>query len=198
MSSSSSSSTQPLSTSKEGEEQVAEPHPYYDEKSIEKEQRIKSLFNSLDPEQKGIVTTRDLSEACKLPPHTPFKSDILKAQDASINYDKFKQHVLTKERELWNVFSAINQKGDHRLKPSELEAALKESGVHVTKADIEALVELIDTGKKKKMFRKLKTDPLFYISAGKGYIDFENWRNFLLVSLKNTATMRPANTNSSI
>jgi solute carrier family 25 phosphate transporter 23/24/25/41 len=147
--SSSSSSTQPQ-PSKEDLEAInsAEPHPYYDEKSVEKERRIKSLFNSLDPDQKGIVTTKDLSEACKLPPHTPFKSDILKAQDASINYDKFKQHVLTKEQELWNIFSAINQKGDHRLKPSELEAALIESGLHVTNSDIEALVQLIDTGKK--------------------------------------------------
>jgi solute carrier family 25 phosphate transporter 23/24/25/41 len=125
---------------------TTQPHPFYDEKTVERESRIRKLFNSLDPDHKGVVTTQDISEACKLPPHTPFKSDILKKQDQEINYDRFKQHVMTKEEELWNIFSAINQKGDDHLRPDELEAALKDSGVQVTKSDIEALVQLIDTG----------------------------------------------------
>lgn len=137
------------------------PHPYYDEKIVEKESRIRSLFDSLDPNRKGVVHTKDISEACHLPPTTPFKSDIINPEQ-EINYDEFKAHVLTKEEELWNVFSAINEKGDHRLKPEELEAALIKSGLNVTKSDIKALFTLIDT-------------------TGKGYIDFENWRNFLLL-----------------
>ncbi|CAO3650804.1 unnamed protein product [Mucor hiemalis] len=125
------------------------PHPYYDEKVVEKESRIRSLFDSLNP------------NSCHLPPTTPFKFDIINPEQ-EINYDEFKAHVLTKEEELWNVFSAINEKGDHRLKPQELEAALKKSGLNVIESDIKALVTLIDT-------------------TGKGYIDFENWRNFLLL-----------------
>jgi solute carrier family 25 phosphate transporter 23/24/25/41 len=130
------------------------PHPYYDEKSIEKESRIRNLFNSLDPKRKGVVYTKDISEACRLPPQTPFKSEVLN-QEQAINYDNFKAHVMTKEQELWNVFSAINQKGDHRLKPDELEIALRESGIHVTPSDIEALIELIDTGKSTENHFKL-------------------------------------------
>lgn len=122
------------------------PHPYYDEKIVEKESRIRSLFDSLDPNRKGVVHTKDISEACHLPPTTPFKSDIINPEQ-EINYDEFKAHVLTKEEELWNVFSAINEKGDHRLKPEELEAALIKSGLNVTKSDIKALFTLIDTSK---------------------------------------------------
>ncbi|GAA5814602.1 hypothetical protein MFLAVUS_008101 [Mucor flavus] len=137
-----------------------QPHPYYDEATASKESRIRDLFDSL--ERSGVVYTKDISEACKLPPQTRFQSEVLKAEEEAFDYEKFKAHVLSKEEELWNVFSAINQKGDHRLRPDELEVALKESGIHVTRSDIKALVELIDT-------------------AGKGYIDFENWRNFLLL-----------------
>ncbi|KAF1805688.1 mitochondrial carrier domain-containing protein [Mucor lusitanicus] len=143
------------------EDQV--PHPYYDEKSIEKEARIRNLFDSLDHKGQGVVYTKDISEACRLPAHTRYASELLNSDDENgIDYDRFRAHVIEKEEELWNVFSAINQKGDHRLKPDELEFALKESGIHVTKSDMEALVQYIDT-------------------AGNGYIDFENWRNFLLL-----------------
>jgi solute carrier family 25 phosphate transporter 23/24/25/41 len=139
------------------------PHPYYDEKSIEKEARIRNLFDSLDHKGQGVVYTKDISEACRLPAHTRYASELLNSDDENgINYDKFRAHVIEKEEELWNVFSAINQKGDYRLKPDELEFALEESGIHVTKSDIEALVQFMDT-------------------AGNGYIDFENWRNFLLL-----------------
>lgn len=122
-----------------------QPHPYYDEATASKESRIRDLFDSL--ERSGVVYTKDISEACKLPPQTRFQSEVLKAEEEAFDYEKFKAHVLSKEEELWNVFSAINQKGDHRLRPDELEVALKESGIHVTRSDIKALVELIDTGK---------------------------------------------------
>jgi solute carrier family 25 phosphate transporter 23/24/25/41 len=125
-----------------------EPHPYYDEKSIEKEARIRNLFDSLDHKGQGVVYTKDISEACRLPAHTRYASELLNSTDEQgIDYDKFRAHVISKEEELWNVFSSINQKGDHRLKPHELELALKESGIHVTESDIEALVQLIDTCK---------------------------------------------------
>jgi solute carrier family 25 phosphate transporter 23/24/25/41 len=123
-----------------------EPHPYYDEKIVEKESRIRKLFNSLDPNRKGVVYTKDISEACHLPPTTPFKSDVINPEK-EIKYDEFKAHVLTKEEELWNIFSAINEKGDHCLKPYELEAALKKSGLNVSRSDIDSLFQLIDTSK---------------------------------------------------
>lgn len=130
------------------DEEERNPHPFYDEKLIEKESRIKNLFDSLDHKGEGVIYTRDISEAVRLPAHTRYASELLNsAQEQGINYDTFRQHVISKEQELWNVFSSINQKGDHRLKPEELEAALIDSGIHVTKQDMDSLFQYIDTCK---------------------------------------------------
>ncbi|KAI7907974.1 mitochondrial carrier domain-containing protein [Cokeromyces recurvatus] len=124
----------------------AEPHPYYDEEMHEKETRIRSLYESLD-RQMILSYVRNIS------PHKNINT---------IDYEAFRAHILSKEEELWKVFSSINQKGDHRLTHEELQIALKESGIHVTNSDIDALIQFIDT-------------------SGNGYIDFESWRNFLLL-----------------
>ncbi|KAI9483293.1 MAG: mitochondrial carrier domain-containing protein [Benjaminiella poitrasii] len=123
-----------------------EPHPYFDEEAIKKETRIRNLFNSLD--QQTI--------------HSYVKNVSSRKENDKIHYEAFKAHMLSKEEELWRVFSSINQKGDHRLTHEELQIALKESGIHATNSDIDALVQFIDT-------------------SGNGYIDFESWRNFLLL-----------------
>ena len=75
-----------------------EPHPYYDEKSIEKEARIRNLFDSLDHKGQGVVYTKDISEACRLPAHTRYASELLNSTDEQgIDYDKFRAHVISKE-----------------------------------------------------------------------------------------------------
>jgi solute carrier family 25 phosphate transporter 23/24/25/41 len=54
--------------------------------------------------------------------------------------------VLEKEKELWSLFSEINQSSDFKLRPKDLQNALEAAGIHVTNDDITEFVQCIDTG----------------------------------------------------
>ncbi|KAI8373663.1 mitochondrial carrier domain-containing protein [Blakeslea trispora] len=151
------------------------PHPYFDEKAAEREARIKSLFESLDLKGRGYLDAEAILggflKLTHLPAHTRYATDLLAicdtAQDGIIDYQEFRTYVLEKEKELWRLFSEINKSGDHRIHPSELESALKNAGIHVTNQDIEDFMQVIDT-------------------EGNGYIDFQEWRDFLLLLPRET------------
>ncbi|OBZ90766.1 Calcium-binding mitochondrial carrier SAL1 [Choanephora cucurbitarum] len=151
------------------------PHPYFDEKAAEREARIKSLFESLDLKGRGYLDAEAILggflKLTHLPAHTRYATDLLAicdtAQDGMIDYQEFRTYVLEKEKELWRLFSEINKSGDHRIHPAELESALKNAGIHVTNQDIEDFMQVIDT-------------------EGNGYIDFQEWRDFLLLLPRET------------
>ncbi|CAO3593046.1 unnamed protein product [Absidia cylindrospora] len=117
-----------------------------------------------------IVSLADL-KLTHLPAHTRYATDLLAmcdtARDGLIDYDEFRAYVLEKEKDLWSLFADINKSGDNRLHPNELENALKSAGIRVTKDDIEAFMHVIDT-------------------EGNGYIDFQDWRDFLLLLPRET------------
>ncbi|ORX47049.1 mitochondrial carrier [Hesseltinella vesiculosa] len=152
-----------------------ERHPYYDEKANEREERIRSLFDSLDQHGTGVLDAECILggflKLTHLPAHTRYATDLLAmcdtARDGLIDYNEFRAYVLEKERDLWNLFAQINKSGDHRLHPEELENALKSAGIRVTKDDLEDFIQLIDTDRH-------------------GYIDFRDWRDFLLLLPRET------------
>ncbi|KAI8988924.1 mitochondrial carrier domain-containing protein [Pilobolus umbonatus] len=154
------------------------PHPYYDEKTAEREQRIKNLFDSLDKKGRGYLDAEAILEGfltlTHLPAHTRYATDLLlrcnSTQDGVIDYTEFRKYVLEKEKELWELFSEINKSGDYRIRPNDIETALKAAGIHVTNQDIEDFIHVIDT-------------------EGNGYIDFQDWRDFLLLLPRETTIM---------
>ncbi|KAI8975124.1 mitochondrial carrier domain-containing protein [Mycotypha africana] len=172
------------------------PHPYFDEKAAEREARIKSLFESLDQKGRGYLDAEAILggflKLTHLPAHTRYVTDLLAkcdtAQDGIIDYQEFRTYVLEKEKELWELFSKIirqptddNNKGnktlhktaeetDYRIHPKDLEIALKEAGIHVTDEDIQNFMHVIDI-------------------EGNGYIDFQDWRDFLLLLPQETTLL---------
>jgi solute carrier family 25 phosphate transporter 23/24/25/41 len=130
------------------------PHPYFDEKAGEREARIKSLFESLDSKQTGYLDADAILggflKLTHLPAHTRYATDLLQicdtARDGVIDYQEFRTYVLEKEKELWQLFSEIDQSGDCRLLPSDIGTALKKAGIHVTQEDIKDFMHAIDTG----------------------------------------------------
>ncbi|KAI9343845.1 mitochondrial carrier domain-containing protein [Pilaira anomala] len=152
------------------------PHPYFDEKAGEREKRIKSLFEELDYKKRGYLDAEAILggflKLTHLPAHTRYATDLLAkcdtAHDGVIDYQEFRTYVLEKEKELWGLFAEINQSDQHyRLLPSDLENALKAAGIHVSKEDISNFMQVIDT-------------------EGNGYIDFHDWRDFLLLLPRET------------
>ncbi|KAF7724738.1 hypothetical protein EC973_000766 [Apophysomyces ossiformis] len=151
------------------------PHPYYDEKAGERETRIRSLFDSLDSKGTGYLDAEAILggflKLTHLPAHTRYATDLLAkcdtARDGLIDYQEFRSYVLSKERELWELFSEIDRSGDNRLRANDLESALKAAGIRVTREEIEDFIQVIDT-------------------EGNGYIDFQDWRDFLLLLPRET------------
>lgn len=135
------------------------PHPYFDEKAGEREKRIKSLFEELDYKKRGYLDAEAILggflKLTHLPAHTRYATDLLAkcdtAQDGVIDYQEFRTYVLEKEKELWGLFAEINQSDQHyRLLPSDLELALNDAGIHVSKEDISNFMQVIDTGNNEK------------------------------------------------
>lgn len=152
------------------------PHPYFDEKAGERETRIKSLFEELDCKKRGYLDAEAILggflKLTHLPAHTRYVTDLLAkcdtAQDGIIDYQEFRTYVLEKEKDLWQLFAEINKSDDdYRLHPKDLENALKAAGIHVTNEDIENFMHVIDVD-------------------GNGYIDFQDWRDFLLLLPRET------------
>ncbi|KAG0823044.1 hypothetical protein G6F18_011496 [Rhizopus arrhizus] len=154
------------------------PHPYYDEKASEREARIRCLFESLDCKKRGYLDADDVLggflKLTHLPAHTRYVTDLLAkcdtAHDGVIYFQEFRSYVLEKEKELWSSFSEINQSSDFKLRPKDLKNALEAAGIHVTNDDITEFVQCIDT-------------------EGNGYIDFQDWRDFLLLLPRETTIM---------
>ncbi|EIE76032.1 hypothetical protein G6F46_004281 [Rhizopus delemar] len=153
-------------------------HPYFDEKASEREARIKSLFESLDCKKRGYLDAEDVLggflKLTHLPAHTRYVTDLLAkcdtAHDGVIYFQEFRNYVLEKEKELWELFAEINRSSDFKLRPKDLENALKAAGIHVTNDDITQFIQCIDT-------------------EGNGYIDFQDWRDFLLLLPRETTLM---------
>ena len=143
-----------MGSSDNSDEQVVDKHPYFDEKVAERENRIRSLFDSLDSNGAGFLDAaailRGFHKLTHLPAHTRYATDLLAkcdtARDGAIDYSEFRTYVLEKEKELWDLFSEINQSSDNRLRADDLEKALKAAGIRVTKNELSEFIQVIDTG----------------------------------------------------
>lgn len=143
-------------------------HPYFDEKTSEREARIKRLFESLDCKKRGYLDAEDVLggflQLTHLPAHNRYVTDLLAkcdtAHDGVIYFQEFRNYVVEKEKYLWELFSEINRSSDYKLRPKDLESALKAAGIHVTNDDITHFIQCIDTGK--LIFMITKTHGRFF------------------------------------
>ncbi|CAO3675679.1 unnamed protein product [Umbelopsis vinacea] len=151
------------------------PRPYFLETPNERDRRIRNLFQSLDRNRKGYLDSdcilKGFQQMTHLPARTKYARDLLEkcdtSQDGVIDYDEFKIYVEEREKELWSMFEEIDKSGDGRLQPEELEHALQRAGIRVTKDDFWQFMEAMD-------------------ADGNGVIDFQEWRDFLLLLPKET------------
>lgn len=82
----------------------------------------------------------------------------------AVRWTAFEKYAEEKERELWKVFVELDVDGDMRLKKAEVREACKRAGVEVKEATLGEFVRAVDRN-------------------GDGEISFDEWRDFLLVSL---------------
>ncbi|CAO3690179.1 unnamed protein product [Umbelopsis ramanniana] len=151
------------------------PTPYFLETPNERDRRIRNLFESLNRNGTGYLDSdcilKGFQQMTHLPARTKYARDLLEkcdtSQDGVIDYDEFKIYVEEREKELWAMFEEIDRSGDGRLQPEELEHALQRAGIRVTKDDFWQFMEAMD-------------------SDGNGVIDFQEWRDFLLLLPKET------------
>ncbi|CAM0137318.1 unnamed protein product [Umbelopsis sp. WA50703] len=151
------------------------PRPYFLETPNERDRRIRNLFESLDRSRKGYLDSdcilKGFQQMTHLPARTKYARDLLEkcdtSQDGVIDYEEFKFYVEEREKELWAMFAEIDKSGDGRLQPEELEQALQRAGIRVTKDDFWQFMEAMD-------------------ADGNGVIDFQEWRDFLLLLPKET------------
>ncbi|CAK3994169.1 Calcium-binding mitochondrial carrier SAL1 [Lecanosticta acicola] len=140
------------------------------EPSAQREARLRSLWSKLDTKQKGTLDYEALKRGLEVMNH-PLKDadglikDMLSAcdinHDGKISYDEFCRFCTQTEKELWQLFQAIDRDHSGKLDKGELAAAFERAGVAVSNSRLERFMGYID-------------------KDHDGTIDFSEWRDFLL------------------
>ncbi|KAI8363257.1 mitochondrial carrier domain-containing protein [Mortierella sp. GBAus27b] len=87
--------------------------------------------------------------------------------DGHVRYDDFEVFVEEKEERLWNLFREIDHNNDNEIQPEELQASLAKAGINLSDADLQRFIKAMD-------------------KDGDGMIDFEEWRDFLVLLPRET------------
>ncbi|KAM3424626.1 hypothetical protein BST61_g6615 [Cercospora zeina] len=140
------------------------------ESQAQREARLRSLWLRLDTKRKGTLDFEALKRGLVAANH-PLKDadgmikDMLRAcdidHDGKISYDEFCRFCTETEKELWQLFQAIDKDHSGRLDKGELSSAFEKAGVAVSKARLDRFFAYIDKDRD-------------------GTIDFNEWRDFLL------------------
>jgi len=177
----------------------------FPENETERNLRIRRLFDELDKDKTGFIDKHNIQTTFERLKHLParkkYASELLEKMsedDDLVDFDEFKAYVEEKEKELWEVFRQIDKSNDMKLQPEEIEQALAKAGkcqywiyigdgclricvqrmiayvspslvttstlpgIHCTKQELRKFMEALD-------------------KDGNGVIDFNEWRDFLLV-----------------
>ncbi|CEP13234.1 hypothetical protein [Parasitella parasitica] len=145
-------------------------HFYLSETPVERDCRIRELFNTLDRENRGLLDSsaiqRGFTAMTHLPARTKYANELLSrcntSQDGLLGFEEFKTYVNDKERELWDLFKRLDTSGEGQLNPTDLQMALRRAGMEICKHDVVEFMQLMD-------------------SDGNGLIDFNEFKNFLLL-----------------
>ncbi|KAF9403758.1 hypothetical protein BGZ94_004527 [Podila epigama] len=85
-----------------------------------------------------------------------------KRHSGKLLYDDFQVFVEEKEERLWNLFREIDHNNDNEIQAEELQASLAKAGIEMSDADLQQFIKTMDRD-------------------GDGKIDFEEWRDFLVL-----------------
>ncbi|CAO3570384.1 unnamed protein product [Mortierella alpina] len=79
-----------------------------------------------------------------------------------VHYDDFEVFLEEKEERLWNLFREIDHNNDNEIQADELQASLAKAGINMSDAELKQFISAMD-------------------KDGDGAIDFEEWRDFLVL-----------------
>ncbi|KAG9324594.1 hypothetical protein KVV02_004088 [Mortierella alpina] len=79
-----------------------------------------------------------------------------------VHYDDFEVFLEEKEERLWNLFREIDHNNDNEIQADELQASLAKAGINMSDAELKQFISTMD-------------------KDGDGAIDFEEWRDFLVL-----------------
>ncbi|KAF8952125.1 hypothetical protein BGZ52_007892 [Haplosporangium bisporale] len=85
-----------------------------------------------------------------------------KRHNGLVHYADFQIFVEEKEERLWNLFREIDHNNDNEIQADELQASLAKAGIDLSDADLQQFIKAMD-------------------KDGDGAIDYEEWRDFLVV-----------------
>jgi solute carrier family 25 phosphate transporter 23/24/25/41 len=140
----------------EGDKEIPESTQFYiSETPSERDIRIKELFNTLDRENKGLLDSKAIQHGftimTHLPARTKYANELLSKCDTSndglVDYEEFKTYVNDKEDELWKLFKKLDRSGEGQLDPTDLQIALKRTGIEISENDVVNFMQLMDLGK---------------------------------------------------
>ncbi|KAG2218447.1 hypothetical protein INT45_003634 [Circinella minor] len=143
---------------------------YLSETPSERDNRIRDLFTTLDRQKNGHLDgdaiRKGFTQMTHLPARNKYVNELLARCDTSndgvVDFGEFKAYVNDKEKELWQLFQKIDRSGDGRLLPSDLKQALQSTGIEISEEEFMDFMELMDLD-------------------GNGVIDFNEFKNFLLL-----------------
>ncbi|ORY02003.1 mitochondrial carrier [Basidiobolus meristosporus CBS 931.73] len=165
---------QKLSANVESEPSAPIP-TFLEESESEKDARIRKLFNFFDVDNKGVLDVVAIINALDAVTSSPIRMEYAQqlllrcdtSHDDLIQYEEFRAFVEEKEMELWKLFSEIDRNNDNELQKCEIEGALKKANIHISKDELDTF------------FNKMDKD-------NNGVIDFDEWRDFLLLLPRET------------
>ena len=136
----------------------------------EDRERIAKLFKELDVDKDGRVSVVELASKIKDSEKTATAAKIIgqgaeSDSKSGITFNEFVDYITETETQLKLAFRQMDKNNDQVVDASEIIAAMRELGVEVNQKEAE------------KLLRKVDKD-------GSLSIDFEEWRDFLLLSGK--------------
>ncbi|KAF9292474.1 hypothetical protein BGZ68_005157 [Mortierella alpina] len=84
------------------------------------------------------------------------------SKQRQVHYDDFEVFLEEKEERLWNLFREIDHNNDNEIHADELQASLAKAGISMSDAELKQFISAMD-------------------KDGDGAIDFEEWRDFLVL-----------------
>ncbi|KAK3809160.1 MAG: mitochondrial carrier domain-containing protein [Benniella sp.] len=143
----------------------------------ERQIRIRKQFNQLDQKRSGFLDTNSLvGFFAEVTPdknvQRRYADELLQLyiddqHNGHVRYDDFEVFLEEKEERLWNLFREIDYNNDNEIQPEELQASLAKAGINLSDADLRRFIKAMD-------------------KDGDGMIDFEEWRDFLVLLPRET------------
>ncbi|KXS21058.1 EF-hand [Gonapodya prolifera JEL478] len=119
--------------------------------------RVQKLFEELDRDRTGYIEYGDLkSKLQSLTPTKQLREETVEDysnhfmervdlnHDQKISFEEFSIFVESKERELWDLFSQLDSRGDGFIRRDDLVVAFKEAGIKIDRTGLDSFMRDVD------------------------------------------------------